>query len=416
MENDVRTSNQEIFACIKDIITCLTTCKTTEVLLENIHSTLTSITYADNFYVVLKDPGNNISFPYFADTQDDFTNDELNDLHINDLKATLTHFALLTNKPCNFTFNDIVELQNSDEIDLLGTTPQQWLCYPLINKGKSLGAFVIQSYRSSSEYSPYICDVLLAISHIIASALDAFNSQKELELANEELNENKKKLNSLVIERTNEFKLKKEELEVEILKGKETQAELEHNLKALENAISDKKLLQKKLEFEATKDNLTGLANRKALYNAINRITARNLRNNQKLFIMYLDIDGFKEVNDSLGHDAGDVVLMKVGQRILSHIREYDLVARVSGDEFVVLIECAENKNSIHLIAKRIIDDIQRPIEVFLNKINLSISIGIASSNNPYHIENKLLRYADNAMYQAKKQGSGNVVWFDDSL
>jgi len=418
-KENIKAANVDIMTNVNEILSCLTSCCSTKIFLENIHSILRNIAYADNFYIVLKDTDNNISFPYFTDTKDSFTKDELNQLKIDDLKSTLTNFALKTNKPCNFINSDIVEMQNNGDINLIGTVPEQWLCFPLTNKGQALGAFVIQSYRNSSEYSCSVVEVLLALSHVISSALDAFSKQQKLKLANEELNSHRDKLGLLVMERTSELKLEKEKLEVEVKSRKEAQVNLERNIKTLQIEIKENERLQKTLEFEATHDSLTGLANRKALFNAINRIKARNKRSEvskQELFILYLDLDGFKVINDTFGHEAGDKVLIKIGQRVLPHIREYDLIARVGGDEFVILIEGADSNDSVHLIAERIIKDIERPIDIDTQKVCLSVSIGIASSNAPYHIESKLLGNADKAMYQAKKHGNGNVVWFKEDM
>jgi len=406
--------NEDVIGHVKDIVACLTTCQSKNTFLKNIHSILKTITHADNFYVVLQDENRDISFPYFVDTKDSFTEEELNQVKIDDLNATLTYLALESNVPCDFSSNDIIELQKNNKIKTLGTIPKQWLCYPLVNKGHSLGAFVIQSYRTSSEYCSYVLEVLLAISHVIASALDAFNNNEKLKLANEELTSHRDNLGCLVLERTQELKLKTQKLESEIKLKNKIRVDLESGLKVLESEIVEREQLQNKLEFEVTHDSLTGLANRKALYNAKNRITEKIKRNKKKLFILYLDVDGFKAVNDTLGHQIGDNVLIEISQKILARVREYDLVARVGGDEFVVLMEDVENKNDIQVIAKRIIDDIEASMIIGQSGVELSISIGIAYSSEPEHIEFELLRCADNAMYQAKKKGSGNVVWFKE--
>lgn len=409
-----KLSNEELLSRIKDIVACLTTCQTIEEFLDSIHSILNSIMYAENFYVVLKGVDERISFPYFCDTQDSFTEDELSQLEFKDLKATLTYFALESNEPCNFNFSDIAQLQRSGKVSMLGTTPKQWLCYPLVSKGESLGAFVIQSYRSTIEYCDYILDILLTLSHVIASALDAFNKQSQIILANRELRTHRDELSSLVRERTSELNAEKQKLELEVGYRKQTQVDLENSLKALQGEMRQKEQLQAKLEFDVTHDSLTGLANRTALFHAIQRITARNKRSNKKLFLLYLDLDGFKAVNDSFGHEAGDRVLIDIGQRISANIREYDLVARMGGDEFVILAEGVAGEDNIQQIAQRIIEDIEMPIEVGEDTISVSVSIGIACSDDPCDIETKLLRYADSAMYHAKKQGAGSIIWFHD--
>lgn len=410
----VESASTDIIKYVTDIVTCLTTCQSTNSFLESVHSILNDVTYAENFYIVLKNENDDISFPYFTDTTDSFTNEELNQLQIEDLHATLTYYALQINKPCNFVFDDIVALQTRGEINLLGTKPKQWLCFPLANKGHALGAFVIQSYRSTTEYSQHTQDVLLAISHIIACALDAFKNQNDLRVANKELYEHRNKLGSLVQERTYELKLEKQKLEDEMITRQQVQCKLEQNVTLLKEEINQKEVLQKKLEIEATHDSLTGLANRNAFCKAIKSITAKNSSLKHNIFILFLDLDGFKKVNDSLGHETGDNVLVEISRRLKTHFRKNDLVARIGGDEFVILIEDIDSKKSLHLIAERIICDIERPINVLESVVNISVSIGIACSENLNHLETKLLCNADNAMYQAKRQGSGNIVWFNE--
>lgn len=232
-----------------------------------------------------------------------------------------------------------------------------------------------------------IVDILFTISHIIASALDAFNNQQALFDANQRLAEYQNELEDEVDKRTQE---------------------LQKSLLNLQHEIEQRKQLQALLEFDSTHDNLTGLANRKSLFNELARISARIERQPSYVYLLYLDLDGFKPVNDTYGHHAGDLVLVEVSKRLIKAMRRYDLVARIGGDEFVVVIDQPLDENELCQIAGRIIDDMQQPI--YINEkqtVHCGISIGIAFTTLATEVGEVLISHADSALYEAKNNGKG---------
>ncbi|SFM49680.1 GGDEF domain-containing protein [Thermodesulforhabdus norvegica] len=158
------------------------------------------------------------------------------------------------------------------------------------------------------------------------------------------------------------------------------------------------------------RDELTNLMTRHHLH-SIGEIILRGTSPDRKTAILFLDLDGFKLVNDTLGHDAGDEVLVEVARRMTSAIRSVDLCFRWGGDEFVIITQGLTEKIHSGLIARRIINAITRPLVVKKREARLGVSIGIAVAPDDGSDIDELLRKADKAMYEAKKSG-GNTYAF----
>jgi len=165
--------------------------------------------------------------------------------------------------------------------------------------------------------------------------------------------------------------------------------------------ITAKKEYEQQIEYMAFNDTLTGLPNRNMLSSYFPKAIARCKRKNTKLAIMYIDLDKFKNVNDTFGHDIGDLLLKQVAQRLLECVRQGDIVTRQGGDEFVILLEDT-NIQILQEIAKRILVWIAEPFIIEMEKISVSASIGI--SIYPEHGEDldTLTRLADEAMFECK--------------
>ncbi len=170
------------------------------------------------------------------------------------------------------------------------------------------------------------------------------------------------------------------------------------------------------LNFQATHDALTGLPNRVLIIDRMDRLLARNRRRGTSGAALYIDLDDFKNVNDSLGHQAGDRLLMLVAERMSVALREVDTIGRVGGDEFVVLIDGDKNASGPETVAQRLLDAMRQPFELdgSLLPLIVNTSIGIATGDRPSG--NILLRDADVALYQAKAKGKNKYVFFDASM
>ncbi len=180
--------------------------------------------------------------------------------------------------------------------------------------------------------------------------------------------------------------------------------------------ISERKILEEQLAHQATHDDLTGLANRASLVGELDRAAARAERSGQGFGLLFIDLDRFKSVNDTLGHRVGDVVLQRVAERLLQATRDTDLVARNGGDEFVVLAEEAGDVTVVARLAERIQDALSVPVALDDDVIPVSASIGVAwlEPGDPHTLDQ--LRDADVAMYHAKSSGPGQIRVFDDDM
>jgi diguanylate cyclase (GGDEF)-like protein len=159
------------------------------------------------------------------------------------------------------------------------------------------------------------------------------------------------------------------------------------------------------LRHQALHDDLTGLPNRLLLLDRIDQLLASTRRRGSTPALMYVDLDQFKNVNDTLGHSAGDQLLLAVGARLMSALREVDTIGRMSGDEFVVLIDCGDHDGSFQGVAQRLLAALAQPFELGsgIASLRVTASVGIATGDRGSADE--LLRDADVAMYLAKKAG-----------
>jgi len=164
-----------------------------------------------------------------------------------------------------------------------------------------------------------------------------------------------------------------------------------------------------KLEYFATHDALTGLPNRFYLQDNLQQMLAYAKRYDERLALLFIDLDGFKAINDEYGHAKGDEVLNSVGKRILQLMREGDIVARIGGDEFALVIRRVTDIKHVENIAQRIIDEVNRDYE-FISSSSLGASIGI--SFFPEHAQemDALISHADDAMYAVKKSSKNSFL------
>ncbi len=180
----------------------------------------------------------------------------------------------------------------------------------------------------------------------------------------------------------------------------------------LQTDITDRKRLERELERRASHDTLTGLSNRASLDHHLEHVLAR--RDGPAVAAIYIDLDNFKTINDTYGHEAGDTVLVDVAQRLTDNIRHGDLAARLGGDEFVVICDAARNPTVVGEVAERIRNGIAALDTTDGNGNHVTASIGVAISQ-PGDVASALLRRADTAVYIAKRAGKDRVELVTDT-
>lgn len=180
--------------------------------------------------------------------------------------------------------------------------------------------------------------------------------------------------------------------------------------------ISSRKSEEKRLQFLASNDSLTGLRNRSYFNTSLPEAMARCKRNHTVLALMYLDIDHFKSINDSLGHEAGDQLLKEFAFRIKNTLREVDIVSRLGGDEFTVIVEGDVTDESTGKVASNILQALNRGSWLDTHDLKITSSIGIAIYDGRSVDADKLVALADKAMYKAKHSGRNNfkILRFED--
>ncbi len=189
--------------------------------------------------------------------------------------------------------------------------------------------------------------------------------------------------------------------------------ELHELNEALEKKVQ---IRTKQLVQQAYYDPLTDLPNRTLFTDRLNQGITKAKRNEKELALFFIDLDKFKQINDSLGHDIGDAVLQQVTQRIGSVLREKDTLSRLGGDEFTVIIEDVEHHHEISLVAQKIINSLAEPLNISNNLLYVTTSIGISIYPDDGLNTHDILKYADTAMYKAKDEGRNNFQFYSSEM
>lgn len=177
--------------------------------------------------------------------------------------------------------------------------------------------------------------------------------------------------------------------------------------------ISERKLAQQRLEYLAHHDGLTGLPNRTLFFDRLNQTFHHARRYQQRFALLFIDLDRFKFVNDSLGHDVGDLLLQETAERIKELVRSCDTVARMGGDEFTIILSRINEPENARMVAEKIVAAISRPFHLAGHVCSIGASIGISIFPDDGDNTEVLIKKADTAMYSAKKNGRGNARFFN---
>lgn len=187
-------------------------------------------------------------------------------------------------------------------------------------------------------------------------------------------------------------------------------------LRELEHRESEKQEFEAKLKFQALNDPLTGLPNRRLFGDRLAQALAGAERGKRMLALLYIDLDGFKLVNDSLGHPIGDSLLVQVSERLRVHVRKSDTLARLGGDEFTVVLSNISAREGAMIAAKTLLDALSAPFFIEGHELTVGASIGISLYPSSGRDTSELMQQADSAMYAAKRNGKNQAMCFTPDL
>ncbi|WP_426701890.1 EAL domain-containing protein [Rhodanobacter sp. Col0626] len=343
-----------------------------------VHGVVGELLNAENFFIaLLSDDHQRLTFPYSVDAV-------LMPPAERPLGRGLSEYVLRRGTALRADNADIEELDRRGEIapGRSGSPAMCWLGVPLIVGDEVIGLVTVQSYRPDVVYGPADQELLSFVASQIANSLTRRRSAESLKRAYEQL-----------------------------------EHRVEERTLALRKEINERERMQDQLRHQVMHDSLTGLPNRSYLRDRIDRVLAVMRREpQQRCALLYLDVDRFKIINDSLGHLAGDEVLKEVATRLADCVRHPDLVARLSGDEFAVLLEQQELPPAATAVAQRILDALAAPMLVAGKELQVTASVGIAIGDDHYATADEMLRDADIALYRAKELGRKRFALFDETL
>lgn len=345
---------------------------------ELVHQSVHTLINARNFYIALLSPdGEEVTFPYARDAYE-------RNWDTRRRGRGLTEFVLRTGSPQRVDQERSRKLlANKDiEADMVGAPTKVWLGVPLVVAGHAIGVVAVQDYDSSESYSDRDIELLTFVAQQVASSLQRRRAAEQLQVANNELEQR-------VRERTVE----------------------------LQAQIRERERIEASLKHQVMHDPLTDLPNRAYLRDQVERAISLKKRNPAEGFaLLYVDIDRFKVINDSLGHQAGDAVLKEMALRMAACVREPDLVARLSGDEFAMLICDTHMPETASKVAQRLLGMLERPVEAGGRVLQLSASVGISVIDSRYSNADQVLHDADLALYRAKESGRNRFELFDEVM
>ncbi len=180
--------------------------------------------------------------------------------------------------------------------------------------------------------------------------------------------------------------------------------------------VTERRTLQERLKYQAFHDSLTGLANRALLRDRLEHSLTRRDQGDTPIAVLFIDLDNFKYINDSLGHAVGDELIVEIASRLKISLRAGDTAARFGGDEFVVLLEVVDSPHYAIQVAERLLEEMTRPFFLSGREVFTTPSIGIAFSTGAFDQPDELLRHADAAMYEAKRRGKARYEVFQSSM
>jgi diguanylate cyclase (GGDEF)-like protein/PAS domain S-box-containing protein len=433
-----------------------------------IHAIVGELMDARNFYIALRDPSTgHLRFPYFADEADASPPEAAS--------GGLTDYVLRTGAPLLASPETFAGLVADGSIAPRGAPSIDWLGVPLRAEGEVFGALVVQSYSPERRFREQDQDILTFVSRHIASAIERKRSAEALRDANEFREKVLESATNAIfaLDRAGRFTMvNRRTCEISgytaeelvgmradrlLPPGRTEEARRQFRRVSSERAavslfetdlvrpdgsvvpitfsiaplvtgarvvgvagtgedITERKRAQERIEHLAYHDALTGLPNHVLLKDRLDIAMSRARHDGRSIAVLFLDLDRFKVVNDSLGHAVGDRLLQRVGDRLSSMVREGDTVARLGGDEFVVVLSDLSRIEDAVRLAEKIVAGLRLPFRIEEEELFVTTSLGISIYPSDGRSGENLVKNADTAMYRAKEEGRDNYQLFTPML
>ncbi len=423
-----------------------------------LHRIVGELMNSRNFYLALYDPvSDRIDFPYFVDEFDPIPAPKRPG-------RGLTELVLRRGTPLLVSSESFSRFVREGEVELQGAPSIDWLGVPLQVGSQTIGVLAVQSYSEEVRYGEADKEILTFVSRHIASALERKRGEEALqrserhyrnlfESANDAvlifdpegeiiLEANQKALEIYGYSRdeligmslrvmTQEVSRGDERLRQLLLEGSLQNWETVHRSKdgrtldlvvsasvvdydgrpavlSINRDVTESRRAEKQIEQLAYHDSLTGLANRVRLEERLSAAISQAKRQGHAIAILFMDLDRFKVVNDSLGHKVGDLLLQQVAARLQGMLRAGDTLARLGGDEFILLLSRIERPEDAAVVARKILELFRRPFSVAGRELFVTMSVGIGVCPYDGEDSDSLVKSADIAMYLAKQKGRDN--------
>ena len=378
-----RQRSQELQRALFRIAELSTTSETLERFYAEIHKVVGGLLYARNFYIAMLSADESmLEFSYSVDERDAIRRPRK-------VGKGLTEYVLRTGKPLLADRPRIAQLEAAGKVRSLGALAHCWLGVPLLRGDRVAGVIAVQSYSAEIGFSSRDQELLTFVAYHIGSGLARKQAQDKLVQAHAGLEQR-------VSERTRELA--------------EANAELVEQM-------GERMRAERKLTYQATHDALTGLPNRVQLLGRLARAIGNARGDTCACFaVLFLDLDRFKLVNDSVGHAVGDELLIEAGRRIVGTVRGTDMVSRLGGDEYAILAENLDGPAMAEDLGRRVLAALGAPIWIAGRELFPTASIGIAMWQPRYDNGEEMLRDADAAMYRAKGEGRDRCTLFDEEM